>query len=508
MSTYRVIVAYDGKQLIPAPLLSIKPVFQRSADGTKRATSFSIQVKGKLTADRGSPDPSIDNGDDDAALSTFWTSSGYPTDPTPTDVTADKRVARLRDKMAALVKLFKQDGLWFEVTPGDDSDPIRFQPRVGEIDFADGLWFNYVDYSISMETEVIWFGQTDQNAGDLTQEANAPEESWSLEPADQENRHYKLSHTVTALGRKRYEDDGSGAVLAEGWEVARDLILGTGLISGGTSKLGFQAQFLAAAGVLDLTSHQPYNYVRSQQPDVAGGKFTVVETWFCMDPAETVTGETAGKAYEEVTVETRGSLEGYTVVTVNGTITGLEERNSTTYALSTTRWVNANLRATAVLASPTVAQTLAETYSGVTLNPTPASTTVSRNKVTGVVQFSTQFDTRPANSDAAFLTETYTVTFENSCDIVAEIGVVQRPTGPVLQPVGSKSRSAVSVEASITKRVQYGQPLPTAPAPDMQALAIAAIGSTPSQLYVIADRPSWNDRQGRYSRNTTFLYEL
>lgn len=505
---YKVTVAYDNKQLIPAPFITIKPVFQRSGDGSKRTAVWSIQLKGKLTADRGSPDPSIDNGDDDPVLSTFWTSSGYPPGPNSSDTVADKRVARLRDKMAALTKLFKQDGLWFEITPGDSSDPIRFQPRIGEIDFADGMWFNYVDYLIPMEAEVVWFGQTDQTAGDLLQDDNAPEESWGLDPIDQEGRHYKLTHTVTAVGRKRYNEDGSGSVAAEGWEVAKDLILGTGLVTNGASKLGFQSQFLAAAGVLDLSSHQPYNYVRTQQADVAGGKFAVIESWFCMDPSETVSGQTAGKAFEEITVETRGSLEGYTVVSVNGTITGVEERNSTTYALATTRWTNASLRADAVLGSPTVAQTLAETYTGVTLNPTPVSTTVSRNKITGVVQFSTQFDTRPANSDSSYLTESYTVTFDNPANIVAEIGVVQRPTGPILQPVGSKTRSAVTVEASITKRAQYGTALPSPPAPDMQALALAAIGTVPSQFYLIADRPVWNDRQGRYSRTSTFLYEL
>ncbi len=505
MPDYKVTVSYGGFQLIPGPLLGLKLSYQRSNDGSKRSAVWSIQVRGKLVAFKGSPDPSIDNGDDDRFLAQFWKDTGYPTDPSANDTGEETRVARLREKMAAIRWLFAQDGLWYEVFPGDGTAPIRFQPRIGEIDFSEGQWFNDVTYTIPMETDTVFFGDLEQTAADIAQDDNAPEQSWSLEPADSEGRTYKLTHNVSATARKRYDDDGS--VLLEGWEVARALVLGEDPVTDGENTLGYQATFLEAAGVLDLTAHEPYNYVRTQQADPAGGRFSVTESWLCADPSETVSGETDGKAVEEITVETRGSVEGYTTVVVNGTITGLEERHPTTYALTTSRWDNADARATAVLATASVAHTLAETYSAVTLNPEPVSTTVSRNRVTGVVQFTTQFDTRPANTDGNYLTESYTVTFENPGCVIAELGVVQRPTGPILQDTGSMTRRTVTVEASITVRAAYGSPLPAAPTPDMQTLALSAIGSVPTQFYLVSDRPMWNDRQGRYSRTSTFIYE-
>ena len=58
-------VMYNGKRLIPAPLVSINKEYQRSPDNTKIGTNFNLTVNGTLLAYKGSPDSS----------GTFWTSS-------------------------------------------------------------------------------------------------------------------------------------------------------------------------------------------------------------------------------------------------------------------------------------------------------------------------------------------------------------------------------------------------------------------------------------------------
>ncbi len=71
MSDYRVSVLYDGKSLIPGPYVGFTRKIERSADGRARQRGWTITVKGKAVAFKGSPD---NDGN-------FWTGSGYPADP-------------------------------------------------------------------------------------------------------------------------------------------------------------------------------------------------------------------------------------------------------------------------------------------------------------------------------------------------------------------------------------------------------------------------------------------
>jgi hypothetical protein len=295
---------------------------------------------------KGSPDKSFANASTNP-LDWFYTGSynpptTVPADPDPSVVTPDHRLARLRDKMAALQAAFDQEGKWFEIQPFDGTASTKFQPTVSEIEFAEGKWFDYVDYTVNMEADCVWFGTV--QLCNLTQADNLPEEQWTLEQADEFGRTYKLTHTVSATAKKRFDDDGN--LLAEGWEVARDLVTGGALAgTGAENLLGFDQTKLTAAGVLDLGDFRPFNHVRSQQIDEAQGKFTVTEIWLCFDPADNFGDVTAGNAVEDLQVETRYSNEsGLFSVLLSGTITGLEERDPDTREVTTTRYDNAVLR--------------------------------------------------------------------------------------------------------------------------------------------------------------------
>jgi hypothetical protein len=507
---YQVSVSLGGKKLIPAPLVRFVRTTQRSADDTVRRRGWKIVVTGKVSATSGSPD--YDGN--------FWTASGYPPDPGPSFNAIDRRVLNVRNKLKALTDLFDAEGQWLEINPNGNA-PIKAMLRPSQVVYQEGLWTDVVDFSVEAEASCVYFGDYDPDADACRQGRadNAPEESWSLEPGDEFGRAYKLVHTVSASAQKRFNDDGT--VLADGWKVARAMVLGkddpdnptlAGEASPGTglaSLLGFQQQYLTAAGVLDLGSgYAPYNYVRNAQTDHANGRYSVTETWVCADnSASSMTGLTAGKALEELTVDTRYGLEsGLYSVTVQGAVTGLEERHPTTHALQTTRWANADARFTAVQAAPSTILSLAETYSGQTLNPTPVSKTVAKNKLTGTVQWSYAYDTRPGVSNAAYLTEDVTADIEHAADVFARIGVVNRPAGPVLQSIGSTTEKAVTITAEIKVRAAYGEPLPTAPAFNPLPVALNVIGS-PSQIFLASDRERFNDRRGSYSRTTTYVYQ-
>lgn len=482
---------YGGNKIIPGPRVKFARDIQRSADGTARQRGWKVTISGELAAFSGSPK---NDG-------TWWTGSGYPPAENPATNAIELRLRNLRNKMGALAALFEQEGLWFEVQPGDGSAPMKCQLRSSQLTYDQGLWVQVAPYTIEAEADKLFFGSTE--IAYLGQANCVPEETWSVEPVDEAQRSYKLLHTVSATAKKRFNTNGT--VLAKGWEVARDLVLGGTLSEGGASLLGFDQAFLTAAGVLDLSTFVPFNYVRTQQVDEAAGRFVVSESWLCIDPTvASPTGQTAGKALEDLTVESRyGNDSGYTTVTISGVVTGLEERHNTTRALVKTRWANAAERFAAITNS--VAHALAEDHSGFDLNPDPISTTVTQNKITGVIQWSKSFDTRPA-STSGYLSEDYEVSIENAADVFAEIGVIARPAGPILQPIGSKTRKAVTVSANIVVRAAFGETLPNMPSYNPLPQAMAVMGS-PTQIFVASDRPVWNQRRGRYSRSTTYVYQ-
>lgn len=504
--SYQVSLQIDGKKLIPAPLVSFTRLVERTPDGSSRRRGWRIVLTGRVVAFKGSPD---NDGD-------FWTLPGYPPDPDQNENAPEKRLANLRDKLAAITDLLDGEGQLLQIQPGDGSATIEARLRVAEVRYDQGQWFDTVPYTIEAEADCVHFGAYDpeDDVCRLGRADNPPEESWGLEPADETARTYRLTHTVSATAKKRFDD--TGAVLAEGWEVARAMILGSEdpdhpTLAGSSlpSMLGFNQEFLTAAGVLELSTFLPYNYTRSNQIDQAQGRYSVTETWLCLDPdADQPSGQTAGVALEELTVEQRWAADtGLYTVTVSGTVTGLEERDPATHTLLTTRYQNAAARFAPIVSTPAVVHGIAEAHTGLALNPDVLASTIARNQVAGVINYQVLFDTRPAGTPG-YLSESYTATIDHAADVFAEIGVVARPAGPVLQDIGSTTRQAVTVTADIVVPVAYGQALPAMPSWSPLAAALEVLGFVPTQMFLASDRTNvWNPRQGRFSRTATFVYQ-
>jgi len=468
MPDYQVSVIYNSKKLIPAPFVSLTRDIQRSPDGTAHLRTWKVVVKGKLSAIMGSPDNS----------GTYWTTSGYPPDPDPSEQAASLRIRNLKNKMGAMTNLFAEDGHWFEIQPGDGSAPIKFLPRINELDFQEGKWFDYADYTIQMETDCVHFGTLPDSLCEFTAEDNPPEESWTVEPADDFRPTYRLTHNVSAIGKNRFNEDGSGEIETYGWELAKAVV---------DNVLGFSTSIVEDTfGIDGMTG---YNHTMRKEADKSAGRYAVNETWILSSNNYT----------EDTTVDTGYSSEtGIFTVRVSGNIVGLQTGEDTT-----TRYTNAKAYADTIL-TPDNRLIVAEAESGVTLNPNPISTTVARNQPQGVVNYSIEFNTRPAITDG-YLSENITISLDSAVPVVAEIGVVNRGAGPIFQPIGSYTKNVATVQADILVPVAYGQAFPTKPSFDPLAAVLEEI--TPSIIYVESDRLSWSKRSGRYSRSTAFKWE-
>jgi hypothetical protein len=484
-------VQYDGKKIIPVSGWRLERVYERSADGSSRRRGWQVTLNGVLLPGKGSPD----------ATGAFWTGSGYPPDTAAGSLGEDELFDILKRKKQALARLFSVDGLNLDVVPPNGGTRYRMQPRWGTLSFAEGREINHLPWAISLDCDSI---SPLDDADEHDQAKNPPEETWQLERVDDAGRQYRLTHTVSAQGKKRF--DASGAVVAQGWEVAKDLCLG-GATAGGSSvsKLGYQAPKADPTGLLSLSGFGAYNRQITHQIDEAAGRFTVNESWLLFDPADLPTGLTGGAAVEDYQVESRYAADtGLTSVTVSGTINGLEQRHPTTNAVVSSRWANASTRAAGI--TEAWALGLAQTVSGVTLCPRALSTTISRNRVSGVISYTASFDNRQGPSDPSEVFRSSSIEFQNAADVIAEIPVPFRAAGPILQNCFTVTRRVVTVNIEVVKQAVYGGSW-TVPANDPLALALAAIGYTPTQMYMIADSTRATLETGRWSRSSTFIFQ-
>lgn len=463
---------YDGNAIIPCPFVSIQKEIERSDSGKIRKMVFLVTLRGKLVAHMGSP----------RSDGSWHTSSGYPADET---ISQDERLASFRSKIGALKKLFEVENKWFEIQPYDGSAPIKFRPRVRGIDFAEGNWVEYVDYTIQLETDKIWYG--DIECSGIS--SSLVEESWQLEISDDSRKIYRLTHNVAAEGKTTY--DIAGDVDEEGWEIARDLVI---------PNLGIDtAMFLAPNNAIPIpVGYTARNYNRTQQINELEGRFSVNETWIL----------TVDDHQEEFNVNIRkGANDGLTTVSVDGTVTGYGpiDNTLTPAQYSEFKYNKANTYyGTLIATNNSALLTRAQNYSGVSLNPVPLQQSTGRNPISGVITYNIEFNNRAANVIANSLVEDVTITDDNPADIFARLVVLGRALGPILQPIGTVTESRRDISVNIQMPAwTYGASMPTPPDPTPLITPWVVVGA-----FKARDENSWNPRNGSYRKTISYTWSL
>lgn len=464
-------VLYDGKAIIPAPLVTIRKEYQTADDGTPVGSAYAITLRGSLTASKGSPD----------STGTFWTASGYPPDES---ISVTQGMGSLLRKQQALRALLANQGRTLELAPPDGSAALTCNPRVRDIEIPEGPWYQTCPYTISLEADVVNGLGTDDSFSSFISRAS---EEWTIETDNQNLKTYRLSHSLSATGKRHFDETGSLA--KQPWEYARDYVLQD-------RGVGLKPAMMAASGVLDADSLQAFNYLRSQQVGELNGTFGATETWLCYAPTDGIA------AYEETDVNVRHSVfENRTTVTIQGTITGLEVRDNNTWELQSTKWTNAQAKWTAV--QPNLL-TRAQTTSEVTLNPTPTLKTSGFNEVTGVITYSYEYDTRPVPSVPGALTQIVHVNDLNPADVFAILVVPGETTGPVLQTIGTVTERKRTINIEIQMSPASVDYTPSKPDTISLVLDNRPNGST---VYLAGDSEDWVEYTGRYTRNTTYAWK-
>lgn len=481
---------YDSKRLIPAPFVSIEKQYTKTNDGTIIGKIFQITIIGTLVAYMGSP----------SSTGTWHTSGGYPDDEA---IDSNSRLAALLRKQEALRELFSNEGLQFEVQSLDGSQPMKCNPRQISISIPDGQWFDRCEYTITMECDELYPEQED----DFSYYISDANESWQLETNEDQPegigkpRTYRLTHNVSAVGKRFYDDTGS--LVKPAWQQARDFVL---------ARLGFDSTIALSSGVNNLPSYYGgYNHVRSQDIDELGGGFSVSETWIL----------SSGTALEDFTVETNSNINETNVgVTIQGLITGLEERNAS-LSLTTSKYDNALTKFTQASG---LALTRAQSYSGYTLNITPTVSTIGRNPIAGTIQYSFQYDDRPSSIISGAKSEVIAINDSFGGESFASIFVLGRANGPVLQDLGTKPAATRSLNIEcVMPRPSFGSfttseirtalnnnPRLSAASSGTFFKIIEAANPQNNGYTTVFESPTqenWEPLNGRYSYNKTWTYE-
>lgn len=375
----------------PCPLINITWTSAFNEDGPIGG-KYDITLTGTILDNNGSPIYTYDTSNTNVQ----WTPSYYPSGPGTKPVQTDYPVnvgqlgalKSILAKQVALRELFSRTCARVEVAsvnPGDTEPVITFYPKFISIDFAEGIWVDRCDYTITLEAEFL----LDKNERIIGSESYASktfkpgepgwietgggaqptrlsinvlldkiggfvddfQESWSIEPEDgtgnttapnsnQEHvtRVYRLTRNISAKGKNitGYQCFGNRPPeFYKAHEQARRYVVNHINNTGNTSNnwddypnpIGTPANFNLASGILNLStlSHAGYNHSRTENLDITQGTYNVSDSWILSSGNSTENYSLSLSVNEEDPthkVSIDGTIKGLTSIPGSGSIFG------------------------------------------------------------------------------------------------------------------------------------------------------------------------------------------
>ena len=146
--------------------------------------------------------------------------------------------------------------------------------------------------------------------------------------------------------------------------------------------------------------------------------------------------------------------------------------------------------------------TRAQDISGFTLNAQPVSKSIGRNTTTGVITYSNTYNDRPSNILSGVLTEDVSVTDNFNGQVVAAIPIIGRSKGPILQDIGTVTPRTrdLSIAVTVSGVQSFGS------APNVSGI-ISLVEPTNPEVFKTSDSANWNWKQGRYTRNVSWIFQ-
>jgi hypothetical protein len=393
----------------------------------------------------------------------------------------------LTSKENGLREAFKSDGQMLQIgctgTGGSNLPPyFSGYPKVNRYsaEKTDNYWVNTINYSIELQIE-----SSGNGSGIFA--VTSTQDEWNIEILDDTSF---VNNPVggSVLRQALSIPDGTGFPT---YRVSRTLgAVGKYIPTGGNGGLSavdnakkwvlYQASSgLTLSGIIN--GLQLYNFTRSISVSDVDGSYRLTDNWIAVP-----SGALSGNYVESYTVESSLDNSYLRSVVINGTIKGLEPFN--TGAIYQNNTIGSGISGSIY---PTVAGPVRVTntskfdkavsgYSGVKsliynraqsfiekqnntsgifrrffgrdeamLNPLPLSITEGYNPTEGSVTYSWTFNNRPLNLVSGSISEVLTVNDNFPTQQVAEIFVLGRRLGPILQDLGTYTTASRDVNFEV-----------------------------------------------------------
>lgn len=317
----------------------------------------------------------------------------------------------------------------------------------------------------------------------------------------------RITRTISVQGIASCS--GSGAVTSA-VENARTYV--TNMLTGVTYDASAWGH--SVSGITNLTDSQyeVYDHFRSHVIDENNGSIEVTENWLVLGTSG-VTGTLGTR--EDFTVTYTKSLEDSKhKISIEGQIQGFESRTynginlvtpvtGSAYGNASSAWSNLSNRL-----FPRAQAVFQANTSGVgKLNPEPLSKIIGHQHSKGIITYNYEFDNRPCSFISGSLTENISINDSNPTDVFANLVVLGRPQGPILQPIGTPTAPTREVTVEVTMPgptgCQFADLEEFNPSVQVNSLLCnyeSGLVASWDDVLKNTDSVNWNPLTGRYSR--------
>ena len=499
-------MTYGDYEFSPVPMVTIGKQYNKRGDGRRIGALLNVGLDGTLT-------------------------------PLPTGVAGFTNTI---GKMNELRDALNQDGCPF-VIKCDTTVLWSGNPRVGDINFGEtnNNWTQSISYNLDLE-----FDDELNNEDSVLSPSTTPayieefSDTWSMEFGEDVVKYdwnlptvgrdaspsiLRVTHEISAKGKTHYTDCGTAV---DAWYGARSYV-SSGLSGGITSpNQDDYWEQLQSNLILNISTGNfpiPYNHMRNNNIDKAGGTCSVSESWLVLETGVGI----AGNAIEDFTINSQQSVDdNLTTISIDGTIQGLETRSywsnpsADNFTIAETKYTSASgywdtIKGRLLYRAQLVNDTLDKPLGVRSLHTRPKSLSVGHSPTKGVISYNYTFDDRPSNCITGALSEIITFNDNNPTDVFAEVAVLGRQLGPVLQDVNTVTASTrdISIELVTAPSTSCSAGMRVIPndvrsdVEDLLCLIQTELATAYTQVFKNTDTENWNAKQGRYTRNVGWTYQ-
>ena len=509
---------YGDYTFSPVPIISINKEIQSAGDGQALGTLFALSLEGSLA-------------------------------PGATGVNGIANITEEQDRLMAAFAASGQ-GYEFKVSCGG-SDFIKCFPRIKSLNFEAGPWVDVSKYTIELEYDrdfaadmgAPWNNEHKSGSGMREPLISSAEESWSIEPTEQNFFHFELAqsgkptfietcppsfsvtHNISAVG-KPFIVSG---VLADGgyaWQQASGYVI---------PRLGFDNEKVTKNGAICFDQNGALvisNHARTVNFGELDGNYSVTESWTVYSSGIWSSGINALGANDSWDVGVESSLESsLTTVNVQGTVTGQASglfcsdnsaggSDPPIYEIVKSKYANAKEYLDNI--SDDIFWARAHHFaSGVStrgVNPIPISKSLGHNPSQGTITYNYRYDDRPGVCLTGAKTTDISMSDTNATDVFAELTVLGRAPGPVMQSIGTVTSKKREVTLDATMEVNSiicDCPSATGQMPSVEAETIlltfrpdicGADHGLNLTIFKHLDSENWNPTTGKYARQMGWTY--